>query len=292
MTARRTTSADASQLAAPETVHAPLLLYFPEVVKQCGGCPESLFREAGIGPDDTLLGRTTYRQIAALLELAASSLGRPDFGMLLAFRQCRDGIEGPLGHVMRHARSFEEVLELAVHHSYAHSLASQTWLRRSPSGSSVLFGHDIVLEGLGATGQVMEQILLVGHLTAIRLTGGAVRARRILLRHRRLSPASVYRRYFGCEVRFDEPVNATQSIGKRTWLTQSCQPIPWRFARSWMPSSSGFYKGSCRSGALCAARFCACWTMAPAPANGSPGGWAFTPAHCTGICAARAPVSA
>jgi hypothetical protein len=194
--------------AASETVHAPLLDHFAEVVAECGGNAGTLLARAGLTPEVLTPGQATYRQIAGLLELAAAALGRPDFGMVLAARQCRDGIEGELGHVMKHARSFGEMLELAVGHGYAHSLASQSWLRRFPGGA-VLLGHDIVLEGLVATRQVIEQILLVGHLQATRLTGGAVRARRILLRHPRLSPPPVYRRHFGCEVRFDQRVNAT-----------------------------------------------------------------------------------
>ena len=67
---------------------------------------------------------------------------------------------------------------------------------------------DILLEGLTGTNQAIEQILLLGQLAAIRLTGGTVRARRILMRHRGMSALFTYRRYFDCDVRFDQPVNA------------------------------------------------------------------------------------
>jgi AraC-like DNA-binding protein len=189
-------------------VHAPLLLHFTDVVESCGGDAATLLIQAGIDSRQAPSGVASYRQTAEVLERAASSLARPDFGMLLAQRQCEDGIEGPLGRVMRHGCTFRDVLELAVKHSYAHSLASRTWLRRS-APNSILFGHDILLPGLTAANQLMEQILLIGHLMAIRLTGGLVRARAILLRHERLSARSVYRRYFGCEVRFGEHQYAT-----------------------------------------------------------------------------------
>jgi AraC-like DNA-binding protein len=194
---------------ALDTVHAPLLLLFREVVEECGGDPDRLLRQAGLRKQDAKAGEVGYLELSGLVELSAKALDRPDFGMLLALRQCSDGIEGALGHAMRHARCFEEMLGLAVKHSYAHSLASNTWLHRPASGRWVLFGHDIVREGTGATRQLMEQILLIGHLTAIRLTGGAVRSHRILLRHGRLSAPHVYRRYFGCEVRFDQQAYAT-----------------------------------------------------------------------------------
>ena len=192
-----------------DAVHAPLLLHFREVVGECGGDAGTLLGKAGLS-SDFLDGEVTgYADLACLLEISAKALCRPDFGMLLAERQCGGGIEGALGHAMRHARRFSEVLELAVQHGYAHSLASSTWLHRSQSGRSVLLGHDIVREGIGPTGQLMEQILLIGHLIALRLTGGAVRARRILFRHARISAPRIYRRYFGCEVGFDQRVNAT-----------------------------------------------------------------------------------
>jgi AraC-like DNA-binding protein len=196
-------------LGALDAVHAPLLLSFCEVVEQCGGDPDHLLCQVGVRDQNSVSATVGYSELARLLELSAKALGRPDFGMLLALRQCSDGIEGALGHAMRHARRFDEMLGLAVKHSYAHSLASNTWLHNSASGRCVLLGHDIVREGTGATRQLMEQILLIGHLIAIRLTGGAVRSRRILFRHSRLSEPQVYRRYFGCEVRFDERVYAT-----------------------------------------------------------------------------------
>jgi AraC-like DNA-binding protein len=192
-----------------DTIHAPLLLCFAEVVAECGGDVNVLLRQAGIRDFQSETRPIGYAQLAALLELSAKALDRRDFGMLLALRQCGEGIEGALGHAMRHARRFDEVLELAVKHGYAHSLASNTWLHCADSGRWVLLGHDIVREGTGAVRQLMEQILLIGHLNTIRLTGGAVRSRRVLLRHARLSAPQVYRHYFGCEVRFDQRVYAT-----------------------------------------------------------------------------------
>jgi AraC-like DNA-binding protein len=200
---------DPVRAEALDTVHAPLLLSFRGVVEECGGHPDDLLRAAGMHGREAETGSLRYSQLAKLLELSAKSLDRPDFGMLLASRQCSERIEGTLGHAMGHARCFEDVLGLAVRHSYAHSLASNTWVHRSASGRSVLLGHDIVEEGTGAAPQLMEQIMLVGHLIALRLTGGAVRSRRILLRHARLSPPEVYRRYFGCEIRFGERAYAT-----------------------------------------------------------------------------------
>jgi AraC-like DNA-binding protein len=89
-------------------------------------------------------------------------------------------------------------------HIYAHSLAARVWLKRLPREKAVFSGHDILIDGMPNKTQAMEQILLVGHLSAMEMTGGCARARRVHFRHEPLSPLRGYRRYFGCEVRFGQ----------------------------------------------------------------------------------------
>jgi AraC-like DNA-binding protein len=55
--------------------------------------------------------------------------------------------------------------------------------------------------------QAMEQFLLLAHLNAIEITGGKAGVRQALFRFQPLSSPSTYRRHFGCEVRFEQPVN-------------------------------------------------------------------------------------
>jgi AraC-like DNA-binding protein len=194
-----------------DTVHAPIFQFFSEAVAALGGNPVSLLKQAGIRRKKATPGpfSISYRKIAEVLELAAAELDCPDFGMRLANRQCSAGIIGPLGKAMQHSSTFGEALEVVAKHGYAHSLATAIWLERSPSGRSIMLGYDLLLDRLPVTRQVTEQIMLIGYLNTIRLTGGMVRARRILFRHQPVSTMRVYRRHFGCEVRFGQPVNAT-----------------------------------------------------------------------------------
>jgi AraC-like DNA-binding protein len=67
-----------------------------------------------------------------------------------------------------------------------------------------LVGHDILLDRVPNKSQTMEQILLLGHLGAMEITGGHARVRRVHFRHQPVSPLKIYRRYFGCEVRFGQ----------------------------------------------------------------------------------------
>jgi AraC-like DNA-binding protein len=183
-----------------DVVHARLLLRFPELVEALGGDPAALFARGGIDPQ----GPATYRQMVALIDLAANALGCNDFGMRLGKLQSRAGMFGPLGSVMRNSRTFGEAIAYAGSHNYAHSLGASIWLRRLPDGEGVFVGHDILLGALANRAQAIEQILLDGHLTALEITGGHARARRVHFRHQPISPRRAYRRYFGCEVRFGQ----------------------------------------------------------------------------------------
>src|SRR5512139_3080517 len=85
--------------AIVDAVHAPIFEFYPELVTEFGGDPAVFLAQAGIDPAVALRGefRASYRQMADLLELAATGLACPDFGMRLALRQCRIPIFGPLG---------------------------------------------------------------------------------------------------------------------------------------------------------------------------------------------------
>lgn len=193
-----------------ETIHGHMLRQFGALVEHLGGQPELLLQQAGIvgdtAPPDK--PRASYRQFVSLLELAAADLDCPDFGMQLALWQAGHAFAGPLGDGMRNSRTFGEALHFVCGHSYAHSLAAWIWLKPSMSGAHTLVGHDILLEGLPQKSQAMEYILLVGNLETLALTEGQVRARRVLFRHQPVSPLKLYRRHFGCEVRFGRSADA------------------------------------------------------------------------------------
>lgn len=188
-----------------DVVHARILRFFPDLVEQLGGDPMLLIRQAGIDTENLARGRAsaTYRQLVHLIELAAAELHCPDFGMRLATLQS-GRMFGPLGLVMKNSRTFGEALEYVSTHTQAHSLAARVWLKRTPSEKTVFSGHDILLDGLPNKSQAMEQILLVGHLAAMEITGGQARVRKVHFRHEPVSPLKTYRHYFGCEVCFGQ----------------------------------------------------------------------------------------
>jgi AraC-like DNA-binding protein len=189
-----------------ERVHARFLRLFPDLVEELGGAPEPLMARAGIDAESFFAGKTeaTYRQMARLLERTATEFNCPDFGMRLARRQGGGGMFGPLGLVMKNSKTFGDALHYVSEHTYAHSLAARIWLLRSPGHKTLFAGHDILLDRMPNKSQAMEQILLAGHLAAMDITGGRARVRRVHFRHQPVSSLRVYRRYFGCEIRFGQ----------------------------------------------------------------------------------------
>jgi AraC-like DNA-binding protein len=184
----------ASPSASFDVVHARLLRFLPELVAELGGDPARL--ELGDG-------QPTYRQIIAAIEQAARMLDCPDFGMRLAVRQ-GGAMFGPLGLVMKNSRTFGEALHYVTAHAFAHSPAARIWQKRLPGEGGLFSGHDILIDGAPERSQAIEQIILVGHLFAMEITGGQARVRRVHFRHHPLSPPATYRRHFGCEVRFGQ----------------------------------------------------------------------------------------
>jgi AraC-like DNA-binding protein len=184
-----------------DVVHARILRDFPQLVTELGGDPDRLMAQAGVRDGGAGM---TYRQLIILMELAATKLGCPDFGMRLAKLQGGEGIFGPLGQVMKNSRTFGDALEYVRQHTYAHSLAARVWQRRDSSCGEIFSGHDILIDGVPNKCQAMEQLMLAGHLAAMELTGGHGRVRRVYFRHQPVSPPETYRRYFGCEVRFGQ----------------------------------------------------------------------------------------
>ncbi len=192
-----------------DRVHADILRSFPELVRELGSDPELLLRQVGLDPRRLLSGRSSlgYRVVATLLEEAAAQLQCPDFGMRLALLQGGGEVFGPMGVVWKNSNTFGEGLDYVAKHFYAHSLAARMRLEHDRVNRRLFVGHEILLDGLPGKRQVTEQVLLLGHLNAMKITGGQARVREVLFRYQPLSPLRVYRRYFGCDVHFDQKEN-------------------------------------------------------------------------------------
>lgn len=193
-----------------ELLHVDALRFFPQLVRRLGGDSEAMMRQVGLDPAAFAKGRSSlgYRTVASLLELAAAELQRPDFGMQLATVQGGGRVFGPMGVAMENSNTLGEALEFVVDHIHAYSLAARMRLEPDRSAHRLLVPFDILLDRLPRKRQAIEQALLLAHLNAVQITGGQARVREVLFSHQPLSPLRTYREYFGCEIRFDQAVDA------------------------------------------------------------------------------------
>jgi AraC-like DNA-binding protein len=188
-----------------DVVHGDHFDGFPELVRELGGDPGAMLRAVGLSPALLSDAKATlsYRVWASLLERAAADLAISDFGMRLAARQ-GGKVFGPIRGVMKNARTFGEAMAYFAGHAHVHSLAARVRLQPDPATRAVFVSHEVLVEELGAKRQLMEHIMLLGHLNAIESTGGRARVREVRFRHQPLSPPMTYFRYFHCDVRFDQ----------------------------------------------------------------------------------------
>lgn len=196
-------------LESYEAVDENLVRVLPRLVGELGGNADGLLRRVGLSPRNFSRGKASpsYRQAIELIALASSELACDDFGMRMAMAQFGT-IRSPLSRVIENAKTLGEALQLVCTHSYAHSRAVAIWLRPSPSGETVTYGLDILLDGVPNRSQAMEQILLIVYRSICDVTGQRVRARRVTFRHEQVSEADVYRRFFGCDVKFGQQADA------------------------------------------------------------------------------------
>jgi AraC-like DNA-binding protein len=189
-----------------EVVHVDALRFFPELVKELGGDADALLRQARIDPE--ILGKRgavlEYRAMVQLLELAASALQRPDFGLKLAALQSGTKVMGPVGVVMKNSATLGQALGYCKRHIHAYSLATRVRFEPDRANHRLFLGLEILLERTPERRQVIEHGLMLANLNVMEITGGAARVREVSFRHQPLAAPGAYRAAFGCEVRFGQ----------------------------------------------------------------------------------------
>jgi len=189
-----------------EVVHPEALRFFPELVRELGGDPDALLRQARIDPEIfTKRGSILeYRSMVNLFELAATELQRPDFGLRFAAAQSGIKVMGPVGVAMKNSKTLGQALGYCKKHIHAYSLATRVRFEPDRANHKLFLGLEILLDRTPYKCQVIEHGLMLANLNVMEITGGAVRVREVAFRHQPMSPLSVYRAAFGCEVRFGQ----------------------------------------------------------------------------------------
>ena len=188
-------------------IRATCLLQYCELVRELGGEPESILRQAGVAPEDA--GRTdrfiSLRAVAAALESAAEVTSAPDFGRRLASRRSIETV-GAVGVAARTAPTLHAAFAIFSTFIAAHSPGLMVRLTPdADTGDREFFEFRILLDpaprqrqaielGLGAALQILRAIL-----------GASYSPLSVHLPHTALTPSSDYVRHFGCTTHFAQP---------------------------------------------------------------------------------------
>lgn len=185
------------------------LRQYPEVVARLGGNPDRLLAKVNINPA-VLRDRHAvipYRALVALLERSACELKCPDFGMRLAIAQGGLKVLGPLEFAMRNSRTLREAFQYCATHPQVYSTASRMRLDSAPTAATPFYQFEILLPRVPPHVQAVERALLLTQLIAREITQGRAAAREIWFKHKPRIPLSLYREYFGVNVRFGQPMD-------------------------------------------------------------------------------------
>jgi AraC-like DNA-binding protein len=179
------------------------------LVKRMGGDPRHYTDQCGIpyGLLDNEDALIPYRQLIHLLELTATDLNVPDFGLRLAASQ-DIGVLGPLAMVMQNSATVEEAMRCGATYLFVQSpalsldiepLTQSTRVRLNIRLNSMPHGSMRQAEdlGIGVTHGVL-QLLGLEHYDLLSVE----------LPHEPLCPTSVYETFFGAPVTFNCAQNA------------------------------------------------------------------------------------
>lgn len=188
-----------------EIIRAGAWIGFSDLVRELGGDPASILAAARIDPA-SLEQPDRYLPLRAFLEcqeIAASRLGRPDFGLRLGQR---DNIStlGPLAIAIVSAETARSAIEIASRYIHIQSPSYLLSLTPTPARKREFLGFEVRMRKSGDYRQNAERIAANIHTLLKRIGGDAYGLREVWLMHAPLSDKNVYRACFGHTPRFEQ----------------------------------------------------------------------------------------
>jgi len=182
---------------------------FREVVEGLGGDVDALARRARLDPAalDTDEELVDDAAVATVLELAASTLGRPDLGLLVAERQDLS-VLGALALAVQSSATVADAVACTSRYLFVHAPAMRISVVDDPEGVPGVDGlrYDLTAPGIRPLPQGATLSLGTLHRIIRSLVGGTYGLRTVDLPHPPVAPRSTYEEFFGARVRFDRPV--------------------------------------------------------------------------------------
>lgn len=187
---------------------ASSLTGYRELVGELGADADALLRAAGIRPEDVGCADVlvSLRGAVDAIERAARVTATPDFGRQLALRQSID-ILGPAGVAARTAATAADAFAIFGKFAAAYSPGIVIDVLPDPDSGGRFIDWRLHLDPLPAHPHVTELSLGV-ILGALRgFLGEDYAPTEVHISHRRLTPESAYRRYYGCALRDEAPAS-------------------------------------------------------------------------------------
>jgi len=192
-----------------EKVRVGGLRGYKELVRRLGADPKLFTRACGI-PDGLLDDEDAlmpYRQLIQLMELTATELGLPDFGLRLASNQ-DIGILGPLSVAMQNSETVEQALRCATTYLFVQSPALSLDIDRLTNCTRLRVQINLNQMPHDAMSQAEDLAIGVTHGVLAMLAQDRYKLLRVELPHRPLDDGSLYETFFGAPVSFDCASNA------------------------------------------------------------------------------------
>jgi len=185
-------------------VQAQSLRGYQELVRDLGGNPARLLRQAGIDPGD--LNRLTafidFEAQIDLLEHSAAELGCPDFGIRLAERQ-DIGILGTLAVAMRHSATMGEAMQCVSKYLEVYNTALAFTIQTGePNGEARLEFRLLRDHSPLPWAQTTEHGIGLAWRIMTLLSEGRCDLLRVSLPHPGIGTAADYRTHFDAPVAF------------------------------------------------------------------------------------------
>lgn len=203
---------------------ARLLSGYIDLVTDLGGDPQSLLETAGLSRQDLRdpFALVPVAAIGHLLEVTATALGCPDFGLRMAERQSIESIMQPLDRLFRTAPTVRDALECCSRHvgAFNSGLAMEVDAQDLDSPEFDFYEfcaepqrrlHMVdfkLLNGLCLFPQFMEHLLLLTHKSIVWLSAGFAQSRMVWFSHLNIAPPIDYARRFNAVIRFGQEYDA------------------------------------------------------------------------------------
>jgi AraC-like DNA-binding protein len=189
-------------------IRSSALTGFVSLVRELGGDPDDMLRRVRLKQRTLAIQPAVipYATVVRLLDMAAEELDCEDFGLQLAQRQDLE-ILGPIALIARNSATVGEALQSIRRFMSSYSPAVAIGLE-PVGGSEACVTFDLTDPKIPRRRQTIELSLGVMCNTIRLLTRQGFVPQAVLFRHARDMPAVRYRKYFGAEVRFEQPSDA------------------------------------------------------------------------------------